>query len=501
MAQSTPSSISKGLAQLSNVPVSSLTFLETLLTQGGGREGARSHVQLSDIEPADYAYALVLLLQLRHTQSKQRETNAATQLDLYSSWSQIQASEDDVESLDQHLRDLLKMFLAGYRSDQDIDCLLWTSFPEEDENGSRTLRAVDFLVKPDAPEVLLRHSLIEAALDRRWKYGRSYSTPQLPLPSRFERIEATIATPWTLHFATMGMQLAYLGLLTYYLLFPPEQVTTPAVPRWYVPQYTRVTVFLAFLVSNALSSLASARPLLLATVVIFGCTLPTGPKPGDGFFEGLLVIFGLHILLLHLPGTPSLALILSPSTALPLSMFMVRNVANVLPAYGFFGPALVLSIALLSKSLEDPYLRIDEASLQQAMVMSIRPSPYQTRWALFFIAAVMCVLWLLSTFMASIIVPTFDRSETPVNIWDRYGEPIGKKARAIAILACTTYDTPYIFYPPFSLLYFVFIAPFEYGSRLLGSNGAWVQRWRMYLWRITVLPTLLPVFLLSKLLL
>ena len=56
--------------------------------------------------------------------------------------------------------------------------------------------AVDFLVKPDAPDVLLRHSLIEAALDRRWKCGRSYMTPQLPLPSRFERIEAAIATPW-----------------------------------------------------------------------------------------------------------------------------------------------------------------------------------------------------------------------------------------------------------------------------------------------------------------
>ena len=140
---SASSSISKGLAQLSNVPVSSLTFLETLLTQGGGgagRSGAPSHIQLSDIETTDYAYALVLLLQMRHTQSKQRERNAAMKLDLYSTWSQIQASEDDVESLDHHLRDLLKMYLNGYRSDQDIDALLWTAFAEEDENGSRQLR-------------------------------------------------------------------------------------------------------------------------------------------------------------------------------------------------------------------------------------------------------------------------------------------------------------------------------------------------------------------------
>lgn len=141
----TPSSISKGLAQLSNLPVSSLTFLETLLTLGGGRDGASAHIQLSDVDPEDFAYALVLLLHMRHTQSKQRERNAATRLDLYSSWSQIQASEDDVESLDHHLRDLLKTYLAGYRSDQDIDCLLWTSFPEEDGNGSCEVRGTYFI--------------------------------------------------------------------------------------------------------------------------------------------------------------------------------------------------------------------------------------------------------------------------------------------------------------------------------------------------------------------
>ena len=86
--------------------------------------------ELSDIEanPSDYAYALAALLYCRTQKVKER---TAVPLDLYSQWTQEKSSEGDIKLLDRHAEVLWKQFLASYRTDQEIDTVLWSKFRKD----------------------------------------------------------------------------------------------------------------------------------------------------------------------------------------------------------------------------------------------------------------------------------------------------------------------------------------------------------------------------------
>lgn len=283
-------------------------------------------------------------------------------------------------------------------------------------------------------------------------------------------------------------QLGYLCLLASYLLDPPDRVTTQL---GHFPRSNNLYLILIMLVPSILSSfLSSSRFLLAVTLLIFGLTMPTCPQPGDGFFETLLVIFGLHIVLLHLPTIPSPALLRRPSESLPLSIFMVRNITNALPAFGFFGPAFVISIVLLSFSLGGHYRLPSKND-----IYLLSAAPIETRWGFMIIAFVISSLWVLGTFMSSLILPTLDKSD---DVWDRYGTVPGKEAKLLMVLACIKFDTPYIFPSPLNMVSLVFITPLEYCRKFSIFDGDFVHRWRVWLWRIFVLPFLVPAYIISR---
>ncbi|EAU92898.2 hypothetical protein CC1G_03685 [Coprinopsis cinerea okayama7 len=486
-----PLTVAEGLDQLSTIPIQSLNLGSVL---SGRRSDSNSISQSQpEIPPIDYAFSLVLLLQLRHI----RTTSRPVGTDLYSRWNHGEALQQDVKSLETLVDELWRDFKSRYRSEQDIDCVLWSSF-HEDGTGAQRLKAVDYLTRPEPPLGLLTDSLIEAALHRRWKYGRSYSTPAaLPL---LKRLETAVATPWSLHFMAVASHFTYLILLASYLLYPPDRVTTQL---GHYPRKPRLIALLVFLAANTLSSLAANRTLQAAAVLVFGLSLPKCPQPEDGYFEALLLIFGLHILFIHLPTVPTPALLFSPPNAVPLSVFIVRNIANILPSMTFFGPALLVSLVLLSYSLDGAYQGSSSNRIYTAL-RTFSASPMETRWAFLAIVVTLFLLWIISVFMASIIIPTLNgpgsESEASPSAWDRYGITPGRQARVTGALACSRFDGPYIFPSPLNLFEFAFVTPVELSARVLKLKRESIYRWRVWVWRIVVLPLLLPIYFISGLL-
>lgn len=197
--------IADGLSRLASVPHEgslnlNLDFLLSIRLSESAAIGA-------ELQAVDVAYSLVMVLQLRHS----RITSTPPALDVYSKWSHAQAARTDRDDLERLAQELWARLLLEYRSDQDIDCVLWTPF-EKGDGSARKLRgmgafleinrsteaipsAIDYLAKAEPPLSLLSHPLVEAAIERRWKSGTSYSTPQNPRPNAFERIEAKLASP------------------------------------------------------------------------------------------------------------------------------------------------------------------------------------------------------------------------------------------------------------------------------------------------------------------
>ncbi|TFK30620.1 hypothetical protein FA15DRAFT_662627 [Coprinopsis marcescibilis] len=477
-------SLADGLSRISTVPIGLLS-VELLALP------VEESANVPDSLKPDVrvAYSLALLLHLR---AARLESQAGEQ-DVYSRWSHKVTCESEVESLDRHLQNIWNAFLANYQSEEDIDCVLWSSFP-----AANAKRVVDFLVKPDAPAVLSTHPVVEAALDRRWKQGKFYSKAQHPIPSFVRRVEAKLATPWALHFLTMASHFVYFILLAHYLLHPPDRVTT----QLNLIHGGRHLALLIFLVASVVSRRSADRPLAVVTLLIFSFALPQIPQPGDGYFELLLFITGIYIFRFHLPKVPSLALITPSSRTLPLAIFMLRNMDNTVHSWVFYGPALFVSVILFSYSMDqDTYFPIPSIPSANTPLLAYPPAPSQTRYAFFTIATLTLLILIFNIFISTVIVSVSNSPPATTGGWDRFGPAIGREARVLAYSACAQFDDTYVFPPPFNVFYITLVAPFEYASRVFGLSERYDRVIRVYVWRVTVLPFLFPVYLISKLLL
>lgn len=108
-----------------------------------------SHTQLSDSEasPLDYGYALTAVLYYRSQKMKEEESGVAP-LDLYSRWTQEKSSEGDVKLVERHVDVLWTQFLSQYRTDQDIDMVLWSEHRKDSSSGA-TLKGGPFGCAPN----------------------------------------------------------------------------------------------------------------------------------------------------------------------------------------------------------------------------------------------------------------------------------------------------------------------------------------------------------------
>lgn len=95
---------------------------------------------LSDPEASaeDYAYTLTALLAYREQQLAQI-TSATSKLDLYGQWTQDTSAEGDVKLLERHVDVVWGQFLSLYRTDREVDAVIWTSF-RKDETSAVWLR-------------------------------------------------------------------------------------------------------------------------------------------------------------------------------------------------------------------------------------------------------------------------------------------------------------------------------------------------------------------------
>ncbi|KAF5337255.1 hypothetical protein D9611_003350 [Ephemerocybe angulata] len=440
--------------------------------------------------PIDYAYALTALLAYRQQQVKQQ---SAAELDLYGKWTQEKSSKGDVELLDRHVEVLWGQFLSKYRTDQEIDVVLWTSF-QRDASSEVLLKVTDFLGGPDTLVLLLTHPLVEAAVARRWERGRWYATNRAGL-SLLERIETLVGTPRNTHLLALASHLAYLYLLAQFLIDPPGRVignlyAFPISPPWDLVILT---------ISNLAFVGTPANTLYLVSLSALVLPFPWLPELGDGFFDILLLTFTLHIWTLHRPSFISPLYLTDLSKSVPLAGFVQKSFNGIFPSLFYFGPAFIISIVLLSISLEDDeYLR--SAQTFMSSLSLTMPAPMETRGAFLITAFVVLLGLLFSIFATTVALPSVRTSATPKNAWDRFGVDTGRWARSVSVFTCSAYDGQYLYPPPFNFLRAVLVVPLDYVVRRLRRSSSWVETLDIYLWRITVLPFLLLAFVVSKVL-
>ncbi|KAK7058793.1 hypothetical protein VNI00_001417 [Paramarasmius palmivorus] len=115
------------------------------------------------------AFALLVLLQFRD----QRIHQQRSLLTPWDRWTQESEAEKEICIIDKHIERVWEQwFLDAYCSPKEIETVLWTAFPLE-EDKDKTVRVVDFLAKDDPPVYLLTHRVVQYSLFNYWKRGPS----------------------------------------------------------------------------------------------------------------------------------------------------------------------------------------------------------------------------------------------------------------------------------------------------------------------------------------
>ena len=281
------------------------------------------------------------------------------------------------------------------------------------------------------------------------------------------------------HAVDILLQLVYLALLSDYILFPPGRAiitTTPDSP----------TAKEIFLMTYSTASFFRPPTFLVAPFVLvsgaFFFSLPHNPLPGDASYSILLCALLLHVLLLHLPRTPSPNFLVSPEVTLPLATLLWHEFTRTLyPGVLFYLPATLLTSFFLSVALEDSIPRFPTLSTFTG------PAPMEAR-------VTFTLLWgMVISFMiaSSVLLVLFSASllpisPQPVSPWDRYTASVGIRSRRIFATAVAVYSVPYYFPPPFNLLQILFVHIPRRLLRLFGrKESPVVERVEGILWGLT----------------
>lgn len=250
------------------------------------------------------------------------------------------------------------------------------------------------------------------------------------------------------HAVDILVQLVYLALLSDYALHPPERpiVTT---------SLNLIGVREAFLMIYATASLLKPPTFLVAPFAFvagaFLFTLPSAPFPGDTSYSILLAALLLHVLLLHLPRTPSLNFLLSPEVTLPLATLLWREfLQTIYPCILFFLPATILSSFFLSTALEDSIPRFLTSRTL------VEPAPMEIR-AAFSVLWIILILLMIFSAVLLVLFSGSSISSEQLYSWDRYSVAVGLQSRRVFATAVATYSVPYYFPPPFNLLQLLFV--------------------------------------------
>ncbi|KAH9004404.1 hypothetical protein EDB86DRAFT_3210191 [Lactarius hatsudake] len=393
--------------------------------------------------PAQVSFKLIVLLQLYLLAKVPQPTVGR---DIWEQWSKERTSSLDSGDLERRCITVWEEFLRVSRSTQEIEDCLWSAYPLE-EGGSLSVRVIDVLKDPDAPPSLLSHKLVILSLLHTWTHGKAF-TPAGSFSRRVLQRFTSVATPRVVHAVDVLLQLVYLALLSDYVLLPPGLA---------VITQNSLTAKEVFLMIYSTASLLRPPTFLVAPFVLvagaFFFSLPHNPLPGDTSYSVLLCALFLHVLLLHLPRTPSPNFLVSPEASLPLATLLWHEFTRTLcPGVLFYLPAMLLASFYLSVALED--------SVPHFLTLSTLagPAPMEAR-------VTFTLLWgMLVSFMitSSALLVLFSASLLPITSesvcpWDRYSVVVGLRSRRIFATAVAAYSVPHYFPPPFNLLQILFV--------------------------------------------
>ena len=284
------------------------------------------------------------------------------------------------------------------------------------------------------------------------------------------------------HAVDTLLQLGYLALLSDYILRPPER---PAVTTGRSLIGAREVLLMIYSIASLLRppTFLVAPFAFVAGAFLF--TLPSAPFPGDTSYSILLGALLLHVLLLHLPRTPSPIFLLSAEVTLPLATVLWHEFTRTLyPCFLFFLPATILATFFLSTALEDsiPHL--------PTVLTVLEPAPMEIRIAF-------SVLWIILIFfmmISAILLVLFDASFLSTSFqsvcsWDRYSVSVGLRSRRTFVTAVVAYSEPCYFPPPFNLLQILFVHLPHLLLQLFGwKECPVIERIEGVLWSLTTGP-------------
>ncbi|KAJ7460563.1 hypothetical protein FB451DRAFT_1269496 [Mycena latifolia] len=404
------------------------------------------------------AFCLNVLLKLRTRKLRQKPPS-----DVWNHWAQMAANQNDVRQLNEQIINTWDLFLDDYRTTAEIEQVLWTSFPSEDEtHGSRV---VD-LLNADCPSQLICHDVVVLSLVNLWKHGpsreavaRTNSTSGIGL-----RYDA-ICTPRVLHAIDLATHLTHFGLLVSYVLHPPYE---PIISRSGLDYIGPREILLMLFSSSILTRPWTMFNIPFAvTLLMFLFNLPAVPFAGSVSFDILLLSFAFHAFQFHFPLPPS-----------PLFVFKMHR---TLPFAGFLTHGVLLVVYWLSMALSDTFF----APSGLIDLSSLIPTPMETRTTVLFMFFAVLVVILGSLFIFVVQGRGLDASASG---WDAYSASVGRDARASFARAIISYSSPYTFPAPFSLLQAVLIrGPSFVLVNCLGFQLPFSQAEKI-LWRICVAP-------------
>jgi hypothetical protein len=252
------------------------------------------------------------------------------------------------------------------------------------------------------------------------------------------------------HAVDILLQLGYLALLSDYTLRPPER---PAITSSHSLIGAREVLLMIYSVASLLRppTFLIAPFAFVAGAFLF--TLPSAPFPGDTSYSFLLGALLLHVLLLHLPRTPSPIFLLSPEVTLPLATVLWHEFTRTLyPCFLFFLPATILASFFLSIALEDSIPHFP------TVLTLLEPAPMEIRIAF----SVLWIILMLFMMISAILLVLFNASFLSTSFqqvwsWDRYSVAVGLRSRRTFVTAVAAYSVPRYFPPPFNLLQILFV--------------------------------------------
>jgi len=284
-----------------------------------------------------------------------------------------------------------------------------------------------------------------------------------------------------MHAVDILLQLSYLALLSYYVLRPPER---PVVTTNRNLIGAREVLLMVYSVASLLRppKLPVAPFAFVAGAFLF--TLSSAPFPGDTSYSFLLGALQLHVLLLHLPQTPSPVFLFSPGVTLPLATILWHEFTRTIyPCLLFFLPATILASFFLSIALEDsiPHF-MGVFTLSELAPMEIRIA-FSVLWI------ILMLLMIISATLLILNAPFHSTSSQPVCSWDRYSVVVGLRSRRTFVAAVAAYSEPYYFPPPLNILQLLFVHLPRLLLRLFGWKESPVtEKIEDVLWYLTTGP-------------